>query len=325
MVSVSVIVPVYNSAAYLRRCLDSLACQSLASMEVVLVDDGSTDASPAIMQSYADRYPGRFVIYTRPNGGQGSARNLGIQKSRGAYIGFVDSDDYVAPDMYKTMLAQAEATGSDFVECLYHCVEERAGGLRRRPTRGRIRAYAGNRDMLIDPQVSPWNKLFKRELLAHGVCFPEGLIYEDTAFFIKAVPYIGRACFVERRLVYYVLRPGSTMTANKSRRVADIFPVLDDILAFYKQRGLYDDYRDALEYFCVKILFCSSLGRIGRIPDAALRRELLDKTFAWVAAAFPAYRDNPYFANARVGLYIRLVRRGNSPLLARVLGRLMKG
>ena len=322
----SVVVPVYNSESYLERCLDSLVGQSLEALEIVLVDDGSTDSSPAIMRRYAEQFGERIKVYTKENGGQATARNLGIKKCNGAYIGFVDSDDYVDSAMYETMYEQAVKNDSDFVECLYHCVEEGPKGMKNRRTRGHIRAYKDKKDMLIDPQVSPWNKLYRKELLQQpGLCFPEGVIYEDTAFYIKTIPYINKSSFVDRRFVYYVLRANSTMTANKSRRVGDIFFVLDDILSFYKEQGLFEEYKTELEYFCVKILFCSSLSRIGRGTDKDIKNELLDMTFSWVGSHFPEYKGNPYFAGTKTGLYVRYVTRANSGLLAYILGKTMKG
>lgn len=322
--NVSVIVPVYNNEAHLRRCLDSLVGQTLEGMEIVLVDDGSTDASPAIMRAYAQKYAGRFKIISKANGGQGSARNLGLEQSEGDYIGFVDADDYVLADMYETLYTEAVKSGSDFVECLYQRIEEGPHGVKVRPMQGHARAYKSNKEMFIDIQVSPCTKLFHRDVLFHpDIVFPEGVIYEDTAFFIKAIPFIRNSSFVNRNLYQYVHHGNSTMTGNRGRRVGEILPVLDDILDFFKGQGFFETYRNELEYFCVKILFCSSFSRIGRVREAAVKNELLDRTFAWVDDHFPHYRKNPYLDGTATGLYIRLVRRGYSHPLAWVLGKVM--
>ncbi len=326
MPDLSVIVPVYNSEAYLRRCLDSLVGQTLKSLEIVLVDDGSTDSSPAIMQEYLDKYAGRFTLITKENGGQGSARNLGIRQCTGDYIGFVDADDSVLPDMYEAMYSQAVESGSDFVECLYRGIEEGPHGVKERPMRGNARAYKSNREMFIDTQVSPCTKIFRREvLLKQNIAFPEGLIYEDTAFFIKTIPFIQKSSFVNRSLYQYILHANSTMTGNRGCRVGDIFPVLEDILDFFRAQSLFEEYESELEYFCVKILFCSSLSRVGRMPDKTLKNELLDKTFAWVDGHFPRYRYNPYLEGRALGWYIKCMRRRYSGPLAWALGKVMKG
>lgn len=325
MIKVSVIVPVYNTKKYLNRCLDSLVNQTLQELEILLVNDGSTDGSDEILRDYEARYPDRVRVLDKENGGQATARNLGIRESHGQYIGFVDSDDYVDTEMFATMVQVALENDCDMVECHYHYIEESENGDKELATRGNIRQYKDQKDMFINPMTAPWNKLIKREiLLQEGMQFPEGLIYEDTAFCIKLIPYIEKEIYVDRKFVSYILRGTSTMNANKSRKVADIFDVLDDILLFYKKNQFWDTYQRELEYFCVKILLCSSLSRIGRIPDKVLESELLDKTFAYIGENFPKYKENPYF-QGKIGMYIKLVNRGNSKLFGRLLGRVMKG
>lgn len=325
MAKVSVIVPVYNTEKYLRRCLDSLVNQTLQELEIVLVNDGSTDNSPDILKEYEEKYPEKIVVIHKENGGQATARNLGIRKCSGTYVGFVDSDDYVDTAMFETMFRTAQENDCDMVECHYHYVQESEKGDRELATRGNIRQYKDRKDMFINPMTCPWNKLFKRELLLQeGLEFPEGLIYEDTAFCIKVIPYIKKERFVDKPFVYYILRGTSTMNANKSRKVADIFPVLENILIFYRDKGFYEEYKEELEYFCVKILLCSSLSRIGRVPDRALQEELLDQTFAFIEEYFPKYKDNPYF-KGKIGWYIRLVNRKCSRPMGKLLGHVLKG
>jgi glycosyltransferase involved in cell wall biosynthesis len=325
MVKVSVIVPIYNTERYLRRCLDSLVNQTLEELEIILVDDGSTDNSAQIMREYETKYQEKVKVYTKENGGQGSARNLGIQKSSGKYICFVDSDDYVDTTMYETMYSVAEQEQCDMVECHYHYLCEERKKIKKLKTRGDIRQFKDQKDMFINPQASPCNKLFRREVLMHTeVNFPEGFIYEDTGFYIKTIPFIRKEHYIKDRYYYYFLRSSSTMNANKSRKVGDIFHVLEDILNFYKKYGFYETYREELEYFCVKVLLCSSLSRIGRIRDHSIAKELYERTFSFIHTYFPEYKQNVYF-HGKIGLYLRLVNQRNSKYIGRVLGSLMKG
>lgn len=322
---VSVIVPVYNTEKYLHRCLESLVHQTLRDLEILVVDDGSTDHSPEILAEYEKKYPGRVRAIRKENGGQASARNLGILECTGEYVGFLDSDDYADTVMYEEMLRAALADNCDMVECSYHYLQEKDGKQKELATRGHIRQYRDRKDMFIDPMTCPWNKLIRREILIReGVEFPEGRIYEDTAFCIKLIPYIQREVYVDRPFVFYLLRETSTMNANKSRKVADIFPVLQNLLDFYREKGLYEEYRQELEYFCVKILLCSSLSRIGRVPDPKLRAELLDQTFGLLREHFPDYRANPY-VRGKIGFYLKSVRRWNCQPVAALSGRILKG
>lgn len=325
MKKVSVIVPVYNTEPYLRRCLDALVNQTLEDIEIVVVNDGSTDHSLDILQEYEKRYPSKIKLLTKENGGQATARNMGIRCCTGEYIGFADSDDYVDTYMYEKMYSLAKQKDADLVECHYHYLQETEGKLIELKTRGNIREYKNQKDMFIDPQVSPWNKLYRREALTEsGITFPEGLIYEDTAFYIKTISAIKRTVYLDEHLVYYFLRGNSTMNANKSRKVADIFAVLQDILDYYRSHQLYEEYANELEYFCVKILLCSSLSRIGRVVDKDLENQLLDKTFAMIQENFPQYKNNPYFAG-KIGIYIKMMNRTISKPVGRLLGKIMKG
>ena len=123
----SVIVPVYNMAAgdKLTWCIDSLVHQTISDYEIIAVDDCSTDHSLEILRDYERRYPDKFyVIASRENKKQGGAKNLGLERAKGDWIGFIDSDDWITPDFYEKLLAQAEETGADMVGCDYHLTSE---------------------------------------------------------------------------------------------------------------------------------------------------------------------------------------------------------
>lgn len=325
MKKVSVIVPVYNTQKYLRRCFDRLVDQTLEEIEIIAINDGSTDDSLSILEEYQKQYPDKIVIYTKENGGQASARNLGILKCSGEYIGFADSDDYVDVTLYDKMYHAAKQNDSDYVECDFHYLQELEDGMKELKARGDVREYSSRKDMFINPQVSPWNKLYRRELLIeNNIRFPENLIYEDTSFFIKSIPFIQKSTYVDEKLVYYLLHGDSTMNSNKSHKVADIFCVLEDMISFYETCNLFNDYKEELEYFCSKIITCSSLSRIGRIPDKKLEKELLKKSFEWLAAKFPEYKKNKYYTG-KIGIYVKLLNIYNSKMVARILGKVLKG
>lgn len=306
MAKVSVIVPVYNTEQYLEKCLDSLVNQTLEDIEIVLIDDGSTDKSAQILEKYHDKYLNKILLISKENGGQGTARNLGIAKCTGEYIGFLDSDDYADLSMYENMWKTAKRDNLDLVECRYRYIREE-NGQELRPY-GYVRKYKNQDDMFIDPLVSPWNKLIRADILKQFEhVFPEGLIYEDTAFFIKIIPYIEKRGFVDKAYVFHMLRGSSTMNVNKSQKVGDIFEVIKDILDYYKENSFYEEYKDELEYFCVKILLCSSIQRISRISDKDLRNEFIDKTFDIIDRDFSQYRNNPYMKRGKKNLYMKKI------------------
>lgn len=331
---VSVIVPVYNTEKYLRRCMDALVGQTLDHdlLEIVVVNDGSTDGSLKILNEYSEKYPHIVKIFSKENGGQASARNLGIEKASGEYVGFADSDDHVDTTMFEKLYKAATDNDADIVECHYHSMleltEDGPDGFplyKEIGTRGTIKSHSDSRELFFDPQVSPWNKLYKKKILIdNSIRFPEGMIYEDTAFYVKVLPYIKKQIYVDEKLVYYSVRKNSTMTSNQGKRVGDILLVIDDILNYYKDNDLYNSYKDELEYFCVKILFCSNFSRIGRVESNDLRKELLKKSFDYARSIFPDYRQNKYFTG-KIGVYIKSVNRLNYGIYSKILSKVMIG
>ena len=219
---ISVIVPVYKVEPYLRKCVDSILAQTYKNLEIILVDDGSPDNCPAICDEYAEKDP-RVTVLHKENGGQASARNRGLDICLGDYIAFVDSDDYIEPDMYSDMLEKLIETGSDMALC--GCFE--FGATVKLPnnteetvdTSGLIRSLANFRNF---PHVM-WNKLCTRELWCGEtpLRFPEGMIFEDFYIMLDLVKRCEKAVFIPQAYYHYVYRPESTTNAVFSRKKLD--------------------------------------------------------------------------------------------------------
>jgi len=322
---VSIIVPVYNTEKYLRKCLDSLVLQTLEEIEIVAVDDGSTDRSGEILDEYLEKYPQKMTVVHKENGGQGIARNIGITMCQGEYIGFMDSDDYVELTMYQTLYETAVANNADFVECQYRYVRSENNQEIELSTYGNVREYETVKEMFVNPLVSPWNKMYKKELLLEsGSWFTEGVIYEDTAFFIKQIPYIKKMTYIDIPFVTHILRGSSTMSVNKSKRVGDIFVVLKDIISFYNEQDFQKQYEKELEYFCVKILLCSSLERVSKVKDKLLKKKFLSETNRIIAVFFDDYKKNPYMNKGWKNCYMKMVSPKNIRLFCWALGFVSK-
>ncbi|GAB3273998.1 bifunctional glycosyltransferase/CDP-glycerol:glycerophosphate glycerophosphotransferase [Arthrobacter pigmenti] len=216
----SVVVPVYNVEEYLEQCLASLARQSVARMEIIIVDDGSTDASFAIVQKFAakDR---RFVIIRQSNAGLGAARNAGIARATGKYLGFADSDDVIPDGSYVAMLDALKTSGSDFA---VGSIRRLAGGRKRHSAWAAklhaVRRIGTNIDEFPDAlqDVFAWNKIFSRAFWdEHIGWFPEGLLYEDQEMSSKA--FLRAAAFDMLPEVVYEWRirsDRSSITQQKS-------------------------------------------------------------------------------------------------------------
>lgn len=303
---VSVVVPVYNTEKYLRKCLDSLVNQTLDGVEIVAVNDGSPDGCRAILEEYKEKYPERMIVLHKENGGQASARNLAFQHCSGEYIGFLDSDDFVKPEMFERMYQKALENGADYVACGYTDVtyeDDREIVLQEYVA---SRPAKKTEDMFFGALASPFLHLYKRELIVENhITFPEGVIYEDTAFYLDLIPYVKRLAVIEESLAYRLRHSNSTMTIAKKEKVANIFPVLQHSIDFYREKGFYEKYRDALEYFCVRVLLCSSMQRISRVGSYRDAKELTDRTLTMLRDNFPDYKKSKLFRGGLQNLYMR--------------------
>ncbi|TGA92563.1 CDP-glycerol glycerophosphotransferase family protein [Streptomyces sp. MZ04] len=226
----SVVVPIYNVEDFLEECLESIAGQTMADLEAVLVDDGSTDGSPRIAREFAAKDP-RFVYVRQPNAGLSAARNTGVRRATptAEYLTFVDSDDIVPHDAYARMTASLDSTGSDFA----------SGNVWRLGERGRQQAWQYkwlteprsrthiSRDLDLLADRVAWNKVFRRAFWdRHAFTFPEGKLYEDTPVMIPAHFLADSVDVLSDHVYYWRVREGSI-----TRRRTDVKGVRDRIAA----------------------------------------------------------------------------------------------
>lgn len=285
MIKVSVIVPVYNVENYLRKCLDSLVNQTLGELEVIVIDDGSTDSSAAIIKEYMETFP-RMQYHKKENGGLSDARNYGLSYATGKYVAFLDADDYVEETMYETMYEKAKKEDADMVECNFFWTYGR------RQKKDIAQKYAGRREMLLKARVVAWNKLYRRELLEQAnLLFPKGLHYEDVAFFYQLVPHIQKVAFVKQPMVHYVQRKNSIVN-TQGDKTRDIFIVLNQVIEYYKKQKLYEKYQEELEYTYTRLILCSSLKRMAKVKDKTIRKQLLNQAWMELNAQFPNWKQN---------------------------------
>jgi len=240
MPALSVVVPIYNVSDYLVACLESLAGQTLADLEVVLVDDGSTDGSGAIAEEFAAGRDGWTVLHVE-NGGLGRARNIGLDHSGADYVAFVDSDDLVPRDAYELMLHAVSESGSDLVVggvLRFDGARAFQSPLHRRAIqRTQMRTHIHRTPSLIY-DTTAWNKVYRRAFLAeHGLRFPEGVYYEDIPltlpahFLASSVDVLADPVYLwrERQTAVQSITQRRAETKNLSDRMAAVTAV-DDFL-----------------------------------------------------------------------------------------------
>ena len=159
-VKISVIVPVYNASTYLKQCLESLVNQTMKGLEIIVVDDGSTDDSGRIADSFAQQYS-NFRVYHQSNRGIGATRGIALQYVTGDYVGWVDSDDFVEPDMYARLYAAAQQNDADVVSCDYSFYPDKVSTKEKW-----FKMYQGKVDWnFIERNTQCWNKIVRREML----------------------------------------------------------------------------------------------------------------------------------------------------------------
>lgn len=268
------IVPVYNVENYLEECLDSLVNQSLKELEVIMVNDGSTDASGQMMDRYAAKYE-NFKAYHKDNKGLGSARNFGVNFAKGEYIAFLDSDDYVSPDAYRLMYETAKKTGSDLVIGNVKRFNSQTifpSGLHRKVFKETILKthITRNHELLYDTTV--WNKLYKRSFWEkYDFKFPEGILYEDLPVTIPA-HFLSSSTDVLEDFVYYwrVRDEGNksiTQQRNEVKNFQDRMTVIKMADDFFAKRQITGELYERKIYKDLSLDILLYLNELDRVDD----------------------------------------------------------
>lgn len=243
---ISVIVPVYNVEKYIRKSLDSIQNQTYKNLEIILVDDGSTDSSGTICDEYADKDE-RFKVIHKTNGGLSDARNAGVRASTGKFIGFVDSDDYIIPTMYEELKNAMEENSADIAVCNFETVDEEGKPIPEENTCFPVqdKVITGKEAIcnLSGPRytywTTAWNRLYRRDVVEQ-VSFPVGKIHEDefTAhlFYDKCEKVVG----VSTTCYKYVVRANSIMTKKYGKRNLDYFEALNNRIQYCAEQNMQE-------------------------------------------------------------------------------------
>lgn len=254
MYKISVIIPVYNVEDYIKTCLDSILAQTLKDIEIICINDGSTDNSLNILQEYSST-DSRIKIITKENGGQATARNFGIKEAQGEYVAFVDSDDFIEPDMFEKLYNKAKYNNLDIAMCKIATYDNQTEEIKDnvwyymlgvfRDFEKDIFNHKDTKEFTCNIAVTPYNKIYKNSLLKdNDILFPEGLIFEDEKFFYDTYLRAKRVSIVDEFLYYYrINRKGSTVDIIKDNDFIDIIPISKQIRETFKKTNNYEDYK----------------------------------------------------------------------------------
>ncbi|MDM9558938.1 glycosyltransferase family 2 protein [Bordetella petrii] len=251
MPKVSVVVPVYNLEFYIERCLASLARQTCQDIEVLVVNDGGTDDSQLIIDEYVAQYPAMFKSFIKPNGGHGAACNYGIERATGEYIIIVDGDDFLDPDAIEFMYDKAQETGADLlIGNLRYYFVGRTQSFKPVPFESERELSDADRDLLYRNWATPCGRIYHRSIFADpDVRLLPGIFFADANFVPKSYLVAKKIYYVDKELYNYDnTRPTQSMQQT-DKRILNIVPALQDMLAFYRKKGQFDAKRKQLMWY----------------------------------------------------------------------------
>ncbi|MBY7800194.1 glycosyltransferase [Vibrio fluvialis] len=250
IIAVSVIVPIFNGEKYIYNCFNSLINQTLKNIEIILVDDASTDETKNILNNISLKYDNVKIVTLIDNVKQGGARNAGIKFSQGEYIAFVDIDDTVHPDMYRELYLHAVTTNAQVVDSDYFNVTND-----RKTLITQKRHNINDRGSLIINYGRLWTKIFRKEMFLgdNGTLFPEGIYYEDN--YIQAFLAMNTTSMekVDKGFYFYWVGDVSTTRGENNFKIFD--RVTSAVLMYedYTKSNYYGQYNEEMEYRFLKL------------------------------------------------------------------------
>ena len=266
---ISIIVPVYKVEKYLVKCVNSILNQTFSEFELILVDDGSPDECPKMCDELAQK-DSRIKVLHKENGGLSDARNAGIEVATGDYLGFVDSDDYIAPDMYEKLYGLITENGCDVAVCGAVVVKEDEEA-----------EYTDSDEVLVLDRnealhemiqkrlfaVNTWNKLYKKELFRE-IRFPKGMLYEDLATTYKLITEAKKVCYSPMKKYAYLQRQGSIMNITGYMVSPDKIKIVEEMLDTLSDKELTGGILRYLLNDIYKMASCGNLAANKEYLDA---------------------------------------------------------
>ena len=301
----SIIVPVYNMAAdnKLIHCLDSLICQTIDDYEIIAVDDCSTDNSFEIMKGYEKKYPDRFrAIHSEVNLHQGGAKNIGIRAAKGEWIGFLDADDWIAPDMYEQRINKANETGADIVGCDYCLVDsytfETGDNIVRNSSYDQVGDIGPKqRKSFVLESGSLVVKIYRLSMiLEHDLFFPENIFYEDNAMANSYLLSGKHFEYIDKPLYYYFQHDTSTVHTITEQRCDDRLQAGRIMINEARRLGFYEELKPELEYSFTRMFYINTL--FSYMPGVKHTRLSYVKNMGKeMKSYFPDFEKNEYYIN----------------------------
>lgn len=330
---ISIIVSCHNTEDYVERCVDSILSQTIGynALEVILVNDASIDRTGEKLCQYKKKYPDNvIVINLEENVRQGGARNRGLEVATAPYIGFVDSDDWIEPDMYEKLYEKAEEYDCDIVFC--RNIRDNGNGTKFDRKTGNQSCFlhintAEKRSEFIASNligVGVWDKLYRREIIfKNHIHFLEKMAYEDIHWGALFYLYAKRVYILEERLYHYFVNLNSTVLKKNQSYHYDFFRVNLKKMEEYEQRGAWASYKEAVEYDFILTYYIAGIKllawRFDQVPY-----DIFYEMQETVRTLVPSYKINKYMKRDAKEIYRLLAELIEQPMTKQDIDQLME-
>lgn len=307
MIKVSVILPVYGVAEYIVKCTESLLAQTLQEMEFLFVDDRGPDNSIELLKQTIKGHPRekQFRILTpEHNLGAGMARNFAIPEAKGEYIAFVDSDDWIEPDMFERMYNRAKDHGGTDL-CMCQASKDYLDGtpsiILKNPDVTEGEFTHEKRAFFLTHYVSYfWTFIYKREIIEkYAIRYPEDRSADDSFFLACALMTAKSLARVDAPFYHYLIRPGSVCTTKDSVKYKKRLVVFSKLMAYAKQQGVYEEFQPEMDFLYIKKGYMSTL--VNYVINALEpKKEVFVEVYENLQKEVPEYKQNSYLKQKMV-------------------------
>lgn len=292
---ISIVVAVYNAEKYLPRCLDALVNQTLKEIEILCVDDGSTDSAPQIVDQYAEKYPEKIKAFHKENGGEFTTRNYGLERATGEYVTFVDNDDWVEKDWAEKLYNAAKSNNADLAVCGFERIDLETNKVVAKDMTGYgtcVKEIVNNNDYMVFINPAPWNKIYKREKVK-DLRFLNFRGFNDMIFLTSSFTKIDKIAFIPDVLYHYYLRYDSQIHNVNEQDVNNFKKYLLDLKQLYIDENKYEEMKYILDLMAFIHLGVSVMYRASYDPSIDIKK-MTKETILYLNENFPTWRKNPF-------------------------------
>lgn len=323
-IMVSVVIPVYNIEQHLRQCLDSVAAQTLKDIEVICVDDGSTDGSANILEEYAKK-DARFQIIRQKNAGPGAARNRGMEQAAGKYLIFLDSDDWFEPDFLQCMVEDAEQTGADVTICRADEFDTNTGKvydgtwmLKTQFLPGKVFAPEDVAQHVFQFTYGwPWDKLYRLDYIHQlGIQYPNLAVSQDLVFVFPSVLCAGCIGIIDKVLIHHRVNRLASVSNSRSIHPEDSYQAVTMVRNYLQGHEIWKRYEQSFLNWATEFL----IWHICHIGDRAVQKVYYRQLRScWFKNLHLDAYHRSFFVNSKILTKYQLVRYAPYPLFVTIL------